>query len=500
MKILLVYPEYPSDTFWGYKYALRFISKRTGLPPLGLLTVAALLPSDWELRLVDMNASALHEKDILWADYVFISAMVVQRKSVEDVVAACKRLGRKTVAGGPLFTEEPERFDNIDYLVLNEAEVTLPLFLDDLKRGCPKHIYTTDEKPELSSSPVPLWNLVNTKYYEAAGIQYSRGCPYDCEFCDITHLYGRRVRVKKKEQIIAELDALYDVGWRRNVFFVDDNFIGNKLALKNDVLPAIIDWMAERRYPFRLFTEVSINLCDDEELMNLMSEAGFYKVFVGIETPNEDSLVECNKFQNRNRNLVESVRVLQKHGFEVQGGFIVGFDSDPPTIFENQIKFIQKSGIVEAMVGLLNAPRGTRLYKRLKKQNRLLSDISGNNTDLSTNFVPLMGIKRLVDGYKHIVSTIYSPRCYYERARTALRELAMPKKGKFRVSFVEIKAFLRSIWHIGIRGRERFYYWRLFFWTIFRRPALLPLAITYSIYGYHFRRIFQEKEPLSKSD
>jgi len=379
MKILLVYPEYP-DTFWSFKHALKFISKKASLPPLGLLTVAALLPKEWEKKLVDMTATALIDRDIKWADYVFIGAMSIQKESVKKIIAQCKRLGTKIVAGGPLFTSGYEDFeDDVDYFILNEAEITLPLFLEDLKRGRLKHIYKSDQFPDIKKTPIPLWELADLNKYVTMCIQYSRGCPFNCDFCDVTFLFGHKMRLKAKDQILAELDSLYLQGWRGGVFIVDDNFIGNKRELKNEVLPAIIDWMEERKYPFSFTTQASINLSDDEELMHLMVQAGFGSVFVGIETPNEESLIECNKIQNKNRDLIACVKKIQKFGLIVNGGFIIGFDSDPLSIFESMIKFVQKSGIVSAMVGLLNAPRGTKLYQRLVKENRLLKEATGDN-------------------------------------------------------------------------------------------------------------------------
>ncbi|MDI6814690.1 MAG: B12-binding domain-containing radical SAM protein, partial [Dehalococcoidales bacterium] len=414
MKILLVYPQYP-DTFWSFKHALKIISKKAAYPPLGLLTVAAMLPDEWEKKLVDMNVTTLTDEDLEWADYVFISAMVVQRDSVKEIIKRCQKFRAKIVAGGPLFTTEYEEFDGVDHFVLDEAEITLPPFLEDLDKGCAQHIYTSTERPDIRKTPIPMWSLINIKKYSAMSIQYSRGCPYDCEFCDITVLNGHRPRTKDKDQLLAELDSLYNQGWRGGLLFVDDNFIGNKRKLKTEILPAIIEWAEERKYPFSLYTQTSINLADDEELMQLMVKAGFKTVFIGIETPNEESLSECNKFMNKNRDLVASVKKIQNHGFQVMGGFIVGFDNDPLSIFKSQISFIQRSGIVTAMVGLLQAPRGTRLYHRLKRENRLLGDISGDNMDFSINFIPKMNYKTLIDGYKKVINTIYSPKQYYER-------------------------------------------------------------------------------------
>jgi len=487
----LVYPKYP-DTFWSFKHALKFVSKKASFPPLGILTVASMLPKEWEKKLIDMNVSVLTEDDLEWADYVFISAMVVQKKSAMEIIRRCKKLGIKMVAGGPLFTSGYEEFEDIDHFVLNEAESTLPSFLDDLKKGCTHHIYTSKEWPDLRETPPPQWELINMKKYDSMCIQYSRGCPFNCEFCDVVVLNGNKPRTKSKDQILEELEVLYSRGWRSSVFFVDDNFIGNRKRLKTEILPFLIDWMKQKNYPFSFSTEASINLSDDEELMRLMVKARFKKVFIGIETPNEESLTECDKYLNKNRDLIACVKKIQSNGLEVQGGFIVGFDNDPPSIFERQISFIQKSGIVTAMVGLLNAPRGTRLYHRLKKEERLLNDPSGDNTDFSINFIPKMNIETLMDGYKKILNTIYSPKHYYKRVITFLKGYKpKPLKKKINLKFSNFKAFLKSIWLLGIKGKERLHYWKLISWTLVRHPRFFHLAISLAIYGFHFRKIVQ---------
>ena len=486
MNILLVYPEFP-DTFWSFKHALRFIRKKAGAPPLGLLTVAAMLPAAWEKRLVDLNAIGLSQRDLLWADYVFISAMVVQRDAARALIARCKEAGVKVVAGGPLFTMEYAEFPEVDHFVLNEAELTLPPFLSDLANGCARHLYTTTEYPDIRQTPAPLWQLADLKQYETVSIQFSRGCPFNCNFCNVTALLGHRPRTKTAPQIIAELDSLYALGWRKGVFFVDDNFIGNKRQLKAEILPALITWRKGKiGMPFN--TEASINLADDPELMTLMTQAGFETVFVGIETPNEDSLAECSKTQNKGRDLVDSVKRLQRAGLQVQGGFIVGFDNDTPAIFQQQIDFIQQSGIVTAMVGLLQAPPGTRLYARMQEEDRLVDEMSGDNVDGSTNIIPKMGLAPLRAGYRQLLAHIYAPQFYYERVLTFLREYHPPK---IRTSPDPqyLLALGRSIYQLGIRAKGRVHYWKVFFWTLFRRPRLFPLAITLAVYGFHFQEV-----------
>jgi radical SAM superfamily enzyme YgiQ (UPF0313 family) len=486
MNILLINPSYP-DTFWSYKHALKFIHKKATLPPLGLATVAAMLPAEWPKRLIDINVTKLSDKDLNWADFAFVSSMVVQRDSARQTIDRCKKEGLKVVAGGPLFTSEYDRFAQVDHFVLNEAELTLPPFLEDLEQGCAKRIYTTPEHCDIRLSPTPMYELVEMKRYASMSIQFSRGCPFKCDFCNVTALFGHRPRLKTAGQIIRELENLYELGWRGHVFFVDDNFIGNKRYLKTDLLPAIIKWQKTRK-TLPLYTEASVNLADDNELMDMMIEAGFDMVFVGIETPDESSLAECNKMQNKGRDLIKSVRAIQKAGLQVQGGFIVGFDNDGPSIFKRQIDFIQNSGIVTAMVGLLQAPVGTKLYERLKNEGRLRGILSGDNVDGTTNIIPKMGLNELCEGYKKIISHIYAPKPYYERVKLFLKEYE-PPKFKFNFSFRYVMAFFRSCIRLGIFGKERFQFWKLFFWALFRRPALFPMAITFAIYGYHFRKV-----------
>ncbi|HOG48856.1 MAG TPA: B12-binding domain-containing radical SAM protein [Anaerolineae bacterium] len=493
MRVLFVYPEFP-DTFWSFRHALRFVSKGATYPPLGLITVAAMLPHEWEKRLVDMNVAPLTDRDLAWADYVFLGAMTVQQASARQVIARCNAAGVPIVAGGPLFTEEPAKFATVDYLVLNEAEITLPQFLRDLAAGRPQRLYRTSEFPSLHETPPPLWELLDLRRYADMCIQYSRGCPFSCEFCNITALYGHRPRTKRAAQVIAELDTLHGLGWRGSVFFVDDNLIGNKRHFKEEVLPALLAWKA-RQKGFTFQTEVSINLADDQELTAMMVAAGFDMVFVGIETPDEEALAECHKVQNEGRDLAESVRRLQRAGLQVQGGFIVGFDADTPAIFQRQIDLIQQSGIVVAMVGILQAPHGSALYERMQREGRLLRDPTGDNTEGAINFQPRMDPGVLVAGYRRIVREIYAPAAYYARVRAFLNELgpaASAEPVRRPLTLPEVVAFLRSVYLIGIRGVERRQYWSLVLTTLVRRPRLFPLAIRFAIYGHHCRRHAQQ--------
>lgn len=488
MNVLLVYPEFP-DTFWSFKHALKFVHKKSSSPPLGLLTVAAMLPDTWEKRLVDMNVQRLRTRDLTWADMILISAMTVQRESTQEVIGQARAANKTIVAGGPLFTAEPERFPEVDHLILNEAEITLPLFLSDLDAGKPKRIYKTDEYADITKTPVPQWELINLRFYDSLSLQFTRGCPFNCDFCNVTALLGHRMRLKTTQQLIDELDKIYALGWRRGIFIVDDNFIGNKRILKQEVLPAMIEWRKGKK-GCRFVTEASVNLSDDDVLIEMMVKAGFTQVFVGIETPDNLALAECSKSQNLNRDMIGSVKKLQQMGLQVMGGFIVGFDSDDETIFERMIDFIQESGIVTAMVGLLQAPIGTQLYQRMLREGRIRNAYSGDNVDGETNIIPKMDLEILKQGYRKILDTIYSAKGFYERVRTFLKNYS-PATHAVTLQWQEITALLSSIFEIGIMSKERWQYWKLFFWALFHCPKKFPLAITFTIYGYHFRKVNQ---------
>jgi radical SAM superfamily enzyme YgiQ (UPF0313 family) len=486
MNALLLYPEFP-DTFWSFKHALPFVRKRATLPPLGLLTLAAMLPGEWGLRLVDTNVRTLTDRDLRWADIVFVGAMIAQRESARALIARCRAAGRTVVAGGPLFVTEHEQFPDVDHFVLNEAEVTLAPFLRDLAAGTARRLYSSDRLPDLRATPVPRWDLAELGRYASMSVQFSRGCPWDCDFCNVTAMFGHRARTKSPAQIIAELDGLHCLGWRGPVFFVDDNLIGKRGELRDGLLPALIEWRKGRR-GVTFYTEASINLADDAELTRRMVEAGFDTVFVGIETPEDASLRECSKHQNRGRDLVADVKRLQRAGIEVQGGFILGFDSDTPTVFQRQVEFIQNSGIVTAMVGLLNAVPQTRLHARLEREGRLLGRTTGNNVDGTINFVPRMDANTLRRGYRNLLEHLYAPGPYYRRVRTFLREYQPPRVA-LAIDWRNLRTFVHSSLRLGVIGRERFHYWHLLAWTAVRRPALLRMAVTLAIYGHHFRKV-----------
>ena len=498
MNALLIYPAHP-DAFWSFRHALRFISKSAYSPPLGLLTVAALLPSSWSKRLVDLNARELDEQDIAWADLVFISAMDSQYQSTFEILARLKPYGKKIVAGGPMFTMDPDRFPEIDHRLLHEVEDTLPRFLADLEKGEAESIYDIREWPDLARSPIPAWDLIDLNDYSSLSIQYTRGCPYECEFCHIEVLNGKVPRYKTTGQIIAELEALYTRHWRGAVFFVDDNFIMKPQHLKEDLLPAIIGWMEKHGHPFFFYTQLSINLADDEELIELMVRAGFDTVFIGIESPEENSLAETNKQINLRLDLMAAVKKIQRLGLQVNAGFILGFDHDTQATFGKHRDFIQKSGIMGAMIGLLHAGKGTKLYKRLQKENRLIEDSSGDNTDFSINFIPRMDQAELKAGYQNLVRTVYSPPFFYERLLTFFDNYSLPPKKRPPVQLSDFKALFRVFWIIGFLGEERKYYWTTLFRILVHSPRLVPLFIRLAIYGYHFRMVYQKDTLKNKS-
>lgn len=493
IRALLVHPGIP-DTYWSFKHAVRFLRKKALSPPLGLLTVAAMLPREWEKRVVDLNVTTLTDTDLAWADYVLISAMSVQKKSAREIIDRCRPFNVKIIAGGMLFTSEYDDYLDVDHLVLGEAEQSLPPFLEDLEKGSAGRIYRAEGFPGLDATPIPLWDLIDLDDYVSMSIQLSRGCPHNCDFCTVTMLYGNKWRTKETGQIIAELNALYDRGWRAGVFFVDDNFTVNKKHLETDLLPALIDWRRGKK-GLEFCTQSTINLADDQPLMNMMTDSGFNQVFIGIETPDEASLAECGKSQNKKRELIRDVKRLHQAGLQVQAGFIVGFDNDTPAIFPQLIEFIQDSGIITAIVGMLQAPAGTKLHKKLEKDGRILGHMGGDHTDGTTNIVPRMGFPALKKGYMKVLETIYSSERFYQRLRTFLRDYEPPPTASY-FEARNLLALCRVFFHLGVIGKERVLFWKLLGWTIRHRRRNIHLALSLATYGYHFRKFFKHKHRL----
>ncbi|MDR3671334.1 MAG: radical SAM protein [Holophaga sp.] len=487
-KVLLVYPEMPL-TYWSLRYALPVIGKKALFPPLGLQTVAAMLPADFELTLIDMNVEPLTESAVAGSDLVFTSSMIVQKDSLEEVIRLCNALGKPVVAGGPYPTSCHEEIRGVDHFVLNEAEITLPPFLRDLALGRAKPLYTSTDKPDLGLSPPPRFDLVRGEHYAHMALQYSRGCPHSCEFCDIIELFGRRPRTKSPAQLLRELEVLYQGGWRGSLFLVDDNFIGNRKEVKA-LLPQLIAWQRERGHPFTLFTEASLDLASDDELMDLMVAAGFDMVFMGIETPDLATLDAAGKQQNLKHDMLSSVRKIQGKGMEVAGGFIVGFDSDPEDIFDRQIRFIQEAAIPTAMVGLLTALPCTQLHKRLQAEGRLtLASSGGSNThDLRLNFVPRMDERKLLDGYKRILSEIYDPDRYFQRCLRLLKALDRPRIAPRRIRLADLRAFCKSLL-IQTFSRYSWAYWKFLAKGFSARPGMLAETVTMAVKGHHFFKI-----------
>ncbi|MCI0338362.1 MAG: B12-binding domain-containing radical SAM protein [Acidobacteria bacterium] len=488
MKVLLVYPEFP-DTYWSFRHALHFYGKRAAFPPLGLLTVSAMLPRTWERRLVDLNVQPLRDAQIEWADMVFVSAMLVQKDSLRRVVARCKARGKRVVVGGPYVTTLAEKLDGVDHIFMGEAETTLPEFVHDLEHGEPKHVYQAAERPALTLTPPAEFHLADLSRYFAMPVQYSRGCPFQCEFCDIIEIYGRVPRTKSNEQILAELDELVRLGWRGRVFIVDDNFIGNKRNVKR-LLPELAEWSERNRHPFAFLTEASVNLAEDDELLEGMRRAGFRSVFLGIETPVAESLKETLKHQNTRGDLLESVHKIQKYGMDVMAGFIVGFDNDPEDVFERQINFIRESAIPLAMVGILQALPGTQLWRRLEREGRLLAEGTGNISECALTFIPKMDSARLIEGYQSIIRNIYSPREYYLRTLDSLSRVVQMLPEPRRTSFFgDLAAFARVVLTLGVRDRERNEFWKFFRTALTDHRERFEMAMRLAAMGYHLRKL-----------
>lgn len=484
MRVLLVEPRTP-DTFWSFRNALPFVGKRASNPPLGLLTFAGLLPRAWELKVVDLNCRPLPAADVQWADYVLVSAMLAQRDSLLEVIATCRAAGKPMIGGGPLFTAEAADNPGVDHVVVGEAEETAAALVADLEAGRVRPLYEAPRYPDLSLTPLPRWDLIDLREYATMSVQSCRGCPFDCEFCDVVALNGHKPRYKTPERFLAELDALRERGWRGQTFLVDDNFVGDPRRCK-ELLRAMIGWRRATRARMTFLTEASVNMAEDPELLRLMVEAGFKKVFLGIETPSAESLQECHKTQNLRSDLPTAVRRIQHAGLEVMGGFIVGFDSDRPDIFQRQFEFIQSAGVVTAMVGMLQAIPRSRLYRRLAGEGRLLGDGGGDNTKATFNFVPKLDREYLLENYRLLMRRLYEPNAYYRRARTLLAN-HRSRGPRAHLSRSDLQALAKSLWWMGIRERGRRAYWRFLTTTLLQHPDRLGLAVTLAITGRHFR-------------
>jgi radical SAM superfamily enzyme YgiQ (UPF0313 family) len=492
--ILLVYPKVPSNTYWSFKCALKFIRKKSAMPPLGLLTIAALFPDKYNLKLIDLNVAPLNESDIHWADAIFISAMIVQQDSMREVIRRCKRVGKIIVAGGPFPTSNYQDIADVDHFLLGEVDLTLSDFLLDLEKCIAKPVYPIPCHPDISNLPVPRFDLLDMDAYGSMAIQYSRGCPFHCEFCDIWTIYGNKPRLKSADTLLEELDTLYDLGWRGPVFLVDDNFIGNKKRVKTELLPALKVWQIDHGYPYHFFTEASINMGEDEKLLSAMREAGFNQVFIGVETPDPKGLEETGKKQNLKANMENSIRTIQRHGMEVMAGFIIGFDSDKEDIFDRQISFIQQNAIPKAMIGFLNALPGTRLYHRLKMEGRILKASLGNNTHcMTTNFKTIMDPNRLKEGYKNILACVYdfNLKNYFERCSHFLDTIEYTGYFQRKIYVKDLIIFFRSIYG-QVFTPYGFQYLKFVFRSMIKHPNIFGEAISLCISGHHFYTITQQ--------
>ena len=492
---LLVYPEQP-PTFWGADYALEMSGVKATFPPLGLLTVAAMFPPGYELRVVDMNVSPLEDSHLEWADLVFTSTMLTQQPSLRAVVERCNRVGVPVVAGGPHPTTFHEDIEGVDHFVLDEVEEIFAEFLRDLENGTARSIYREPRKPDVTRTPVPRFDLIDMKNYATMSVQFSRGCPFDCEFCDIIKLYGRVPRTKSPEQVVEELESLYRMGWRGPVFLVDDNFIGNKRDAMN-LLPEIAEWQRTRGYPFTLITEASANLARMDKLMHAMTEAGFDTVFVGIETPNPEALLKTKKPQNTSKHeenyIFKAVRKIQRAGMQVQGGFILGLDGDDEGVFDAQIEFIQEAGIPMAPIYLLTALKGTDMYERFKSENRLLDTPIGTSA-MPLNFRTEMNHRVLIDGYKRVVATLYDPTLqnYFERCLRLFRHWVPVPHLRKQKSEAEIVAGIMRV-RGRLSARQVPFYSRFIARVSRDWPRMLPDAIYLAAMGLHFERIARQQ-------
>ena len=488
MNVLFINPRFP-ETFWSFDRVLEFLPAKVHMPPLGLLTVAAMLPRTWGIRLADMNLSPLNDEDLNWADLAFIGGMAIQAKTMGEAIRRCREAKIRICGGGIVYATHRDDLGSVDHLFLGEVEETLPEFLDDLAAGHPKAVYRAERFPELSLTPVPRWDLIDMSNYLTMPLQVTRGCPHDCDFCHVTILNGRKPRSKSVAQVLAELDRLYQANWRGLVMFADDNFVGRK-KLAGQVLAAIVQWQVRHAYPFIFSGQASVDVAADPELLRLLQQAGFVQLFLGIETTAAASLSECNKRQNIGCDPLEVVRALQEHSIEALGGFIVGFDADPPSVFDDLSAFIEQAALPTAMVGVLGALPGTALYRRMAAENRILGQTDGDSiANLSgMNVVPAMGWDRLLTGYTKLLARLYEPAPYYRRVMRYLgRYKVNPWLPKRLPTGAEVRIFLRIVWALGIKDSERRSFWLFLTRLLLQTPKLLPVGMAVIVPGHHFR-------------
>ncbi len=506
INILPVYPKFP-PTFWGFNYSLPYIGKKAVMTPTGLATVAAMIPEEQfqVQRIIDLNIEPLTDEQIKNSDLISISSMIIQEDSRNEIIDRAHFHGKKVIDGGPFPTSYPERTSNADYRICGEAEITLKPFLEDLLKGVAKKEYTEEEiirqgrfqgkltrerKPELSQTPMPRWDLINLNAYNSIAIQYSRGCPFDCEFCDITKLFGRVPRTKTNEQMLAEIQRIYDLNYNGSIFIVDDNFIGNKVNV-DKLLPEIIKWQKEHNHPFSFFTEASMHLAwpNYKKTLEMMVKAGFDEVFLGIESIDKEVLEKMGKKQNVKINPLDAVRIIQNSGLRVSGGFIIGSDGEKPTVFDNIYQFIQDAGIPIAMPGLLGVLKGTKLYERLEKEGRLREGVSGDNTHrFQFNFQPEMDEEFLINGYKELIKKLYTPKNYYKRCITLQENLGKKEHKQKRLNMTGIIAFGKSLIKI-LPSKGGFQYAKYLGRTLLTNPKYIPEAVTDAIKLKHFNTI-----------
>jgi len=489
MNALLVHPLTPT-TYWGFQHAVGIVGKAASMPPLGLLTLAAQLPPSWSLRLVDLNVEPLRDDDLEWADVVLLTGMLIHLESMREVLARARRLGVRTVVGGPAASSSPEVFAEADHVFSGESEDRLYTLVDALESGNgPRVLLPVDgARPQITPVPPPRWDLLKRERYVSMSLQYSRGCPFNCEFCDIIELFGRQPRTKSAVQVLRELDALREWGWKGSVFFVDDNFIANRRAVA-EVLPAITRWQEEHGRPFEFYTEASVDLATQPKLIEAMVQAGFSTVFLGIETPSPEALRETQKLQNLRMELNESVERVTRAGLEVYAGFIVGFDADGPGIFEVQRAFIDSLPIAAAMVGILTALPRTQLWRRLEREGRLRRDCSGDQF-ARPNFTTTLPEDTLLEGYRTLLASIYQPESYYARCEKVVAQLGKGPLPAQRAGALAV--LLKIVLRIGILSPRRRHFWRLMARAV-RRPHTLPRALALAVQGEHFIRYTREE-------